>query len=143
MVWLGEDGDGDIIEVPLACEIELASTQAAIDEDFRKLLLSNAAMKVLVCRTEHLFDLNTPLDKMARAGLIHEGDFWYVAHFGIPGWARETRTGQTVGFDWEKSWLYEYPKRMEICDGKLKHLYSKRPFCLIGEKRLDTRLFGH
>jgi len=124
MVWIEEDQEGDIVSIPLACEIELIPTQAAINQDFRKLLLCNAAIKVLVCRSEALFDVDPLLNKLARAGHIHEGDLWYIAHFGVPQWAREARMGRTVGFDWEQSLLCEYPNRMQICDGKLKNFYT-------------------
>src|SRR5262245_23892158 len=48
--WLSKDADGDFIGFHLACEIELTKTPKAVECDFRKLLLANADIKVLICR---------------------------------------------------------------------------------------------
>ena len=112
MVWLSLDEAGDIVDFPLACEIELIPTQAAVEEDLRKLLLANSALKVLVCRTRAFFNLQPYLQ---RSQTVRNGDLWYAAHFGPPDHEKRSRGRPSKDerhrhyfAEWDSS-AYRYP----------------------------------
>lgn len=53
MVWYNKEGTGEderLVSVPLVMECELNPQYGKIEDDFEKLLLANADLKVLICR---------------------------------------------------------------------------------------------